>query len=509
MLASEICSLRPSVGATIPAKAALSPADATRRIAHCRVGLLTGLLAALAMPVALAQSCYDTGDTATANYSDSGGTVYVEVNSNPVMTGLMWRRCVEGRDGAACTGTAAEMNWQASLDAAAASRYAEFNDWRMPSRAELESLVAWPCTAPTINQTVFPNTPFLLNSWTGETVPGNPNFAYIVNWISGSTGQGQKSLDFHVRLVRGGGGQVPYTAQTIQFGSAPTGVVVGVGVTVTASNVGAHSTNPIRFRSLVPGACSVVESTGAVTPIAVGTCIIEANQYGRDAYWPAQPKQQSFPVGKGPQTLTFNPAPVINLKGSGTVVAVSATPNSGNPVTYGSSTPSVCTVNTASGLVTPLLTGNCAIAANQVGNSNFHPATAATQTIVIGPAPCRLDVDGDGTHNAQIDGLLLLRYLLGISGPPLVGGLNAFPALAQRTTDSAITSYLNTLDLDVDGSGEPALATTDGVIVLRAMLGFRGAAVTAGLPIAGGALRPDWASIGPHLSGVCAMPVSP
>ncbi len=127
----------------------------------------------------------------------------------------------------------------------------------------------------------------------------------------------------------------------------------------------------------------------------------------------------------------------------------------------------------------------------------------------LAPLACRLDIDGDGTHVAQIDGLLILRHLLGITGIPLVGGINSFPLLAARTSHQDLNTYMQSLGFDIDGSGETpaALPGTDGMIVLRAMLGFTGTAVTAGLPIPGNALRKDWAALAPYLRDACLMPL--
>ena len=121
--------------------------------------------------------------------------------------------------------------------------------------------------------------------------------------------------------------------------------------------------------------------------------------------------------------------------------------------------------------------------------------------------PCRLDMDGDGTFSTPVDGLLLVRHLLNISGPPLVGGIASFPAGATRTTPSDLSNYMASLNLDIDGGGGTPEAATDGMIVLRAMLGITGAAVTAGLPIPANVLRKDWSTIAPYLRDVCLMPV--
>ena len=76
----------------------------------------------------------------------------------------------------------------------------------------------------------------------------------------------------------------------------------------------------------------------------------------------------------------------------------------------------------------------------------------------------------------MIDALLISRYLLGFRGTALTNG--AVGPNPTRT-GQALEDYLGALNLDVDGDGA-ALATTDGLLLLRAMLGLTGTALTQG-----------------------------
>lgn len=89
---------------------------------------------------------------------------------------------------------------------------------------------------------------------------------------------------------------------------------------------------------------------------------------------------------------------------------------------------------------------------------------------------CPLNADANDTTDAATDAILLTRYLIGIRGHALTSG-----ALGQNPTRTgqALETYLASLDLDVDGDGQ-SLATTDGLLLLRAMLGLTGDALTQG-----------------------------
>ncbi len=104
------------------------------------------------------------------------------------------------------------------------------------------------------------------------------------------------------------------------------------------------------------------------------------------------------------------------------------------------------------------------------------PAAGGTFTATFSPTPFvpKLDVDNDGVVSAATDGMLVLRYLLGIRGTALVAGL-PIPATAERSAPASIVAYLDQIlaSLDIDGVGG-AHATTDGLLIYRYLAGKTG-----------------------------------
>ena len=90
-----------------------------------------------------------------------------------------------------------------------------------------------------------------------------------------------------------------------------------------------------------------------------------------------------------------------------------------------------------------------------------------------------LDVDGNGTYDALTDGVLILRYLFGLTDNPLTDG--AVGNTPARSTPADIKQYLDSVKplLDVDGDGQTD-ALTDGLIIVRYLLGLRGPSLVAG-----------------------------
>ncbi|HTP28651.1 MAG TPA: hypothetical protein VMK12_23705 [Anaeromyxobacteraceae bacterium] len=161
--------------------------------------------------------------------------------------------------------------------------------------------------------------------------------------------------------------------QTITFATAPSPPANQASVTVSAS---ASSGLPVSFSSTTPSVCLVDSGSGVVTATASGTCTIEASQSGNSTYAPAPQVTQSIDFVFR-ETLTFSPAPFLSLYDLGTVTAVDSF---GLPVGYASSTPSVCSVDSLTGLVTTLATGDCTVVASA-------GTLQATQTLSISAPP--------------------------------------------------------------------------------------------------------------------------
>lgn len=93
---------------------------------------------------------------------------------------------------------------------------------------------------------------------------------------------------------------------------------------------------------------------------------------------------------------------------------------------------------------------------------------------------CSLNGDANALVETGTDGILVARYLFGFRGVALTE--NAVGPNSGRT-NAAIETHLATSlaqgKLDADGDGQ-SLATTDGLLILRAMLGLTGDALTAG-----------------------------
>jgi glucose/arabinose dehydrogenase len=106
------------------------------------------------------------------------------------------------------------------------------------------------------------------------------------------------------------------------------------------------------------------------------------------------------------------------------------------------------------------------------------PTITNTPTITPTPHPSALDIDHNGALLSTSDGLLVVRWLFGFRGEALTQG--AVGEGCDRCDSDSIEPYLESILplLDIDGDGL-TLALTDGILDLRWLAGFRGDALVA------------------------------
>jgi hypothetical protein len=142
------------------------------------------------------------------------------------VTGLIWEEKTAGNAATTYTNydnTAAAQMWngsayvnptQADIDATTNSvgfknavnsaGLCGASDWRLPTADELQSIVDYGVTNPTIDANWFPNTHGNVY-WSSSPSAGVQSFAWIVNFYDGMGGGGsRRDYGVYVRLVRAG-----------------------------------------------------------------------------------------------------------------------------------------------------------------------------------------------------------------------------------------------------------------------------------------------------------------
>lgn len=211
--------------------------------------------------------------------------------------------------------------------------------------------------------------------------------------------------------------KINQTISNINFN--PATLVIGSTTTAQAK---ATSNLAVNFSSTTTTICTTSGNNGMkVTAIAVGTCIIAANQVGNTNYNPAPQVTKSIIIAKANQTIN-----AINLNPTtlsiGSTVNATATATSKLTVIFSSTTPAICTTSENNGMtVTAIAAGNCVIAANQAGNDNYNAALQVTKNINIKKAnqtissfnfnPSTLLIGGSVTVTASATSGLAVSFL--------------------------------------------------------------------------------------------------
>jgi putative cell wall-binding protein len=246
-------------------------------------------------------------------------------------------------------------------------------------------------------------------------------------------------------------------AQTITFtGPADTDVTAGpVAVSATAD-----SNLPVVFTSATTTVCTV--SGGTVTLLTVGVCTIDADQAGNASHAPAPTIVRSFNVtssGGGssstPQTITFPGPP--DTGASAATVSVTATADSGLPVTFASGTTSVCTVSGST--VTLLAAGVCTIDAGQAGDGTYAAASTVSQSFNVIATSQAITF----AQPVSVDVSVSTVSLSGTAGSGLAISYTS-QTTAVCTVSGSTVALLSagtcTIDADQDGNGTYAAAPT-------------------------------------------------
>ena len=277
-------------------------------------------LAALAMAALPAAAAYAacTAPNPLANVGESTPSVDFTDNGDGTVThgktGLMWKRCSEGQswNGTTCAGVASTLTWSAALTVAVAASTGGKHDWRVPNIKELDSIVETCGYGPSINASIFPQTPTTVDFWSRTTYAPIPSQAWDVKFYDGTDYTDVKTTTGgYVRLVRapsapdnfdaqppptftvtpsaGANGSIsPNTVQTVGSGatvafalaaSAGYHSVIGVEASACGGTLNpagtSYTTNPVTQNCTV--SATFVQTTYTVTPSAGANGSISPN----------------------------------------------------------------------------------------------------------------------------------------------------------------------------------------------------------------------------------------
>jgi hypothetical protein len=145
--------------------------------------------------------------------------------------------------------------------------------------------------------------------------------------------------------------------------------------------VSATASSGLAVSFTASGKCTIATATVHLT--GAGSCTITAHQAGNTLYNAAPDVPQTFSIAKAAQVISFGA--LGNKTFGDDNFTVSATGGaSGNDVTFGTSTPSICSVTGST--VHIIHAGGCTITADQAGNDDYEAAEQVSQGFTIAKA---------------------------------------------------------------------------------------------------------------------------
>jgi len=166
----------------------------------------------------------------------------------------------------------------------------------------------------------------------------------------------------------------------------------------------------------------------------------------------------STAVGPADQTITgFTATPSSGAVGESSTL--SATASSGLPVTFGSDTPTICTV--VGSTVSYLLVGTCTVTADQAGDASFNPAPQVTLDIGVGLLGQAITNFVATPSSGVVNGSSTLSATGGASGNPVVFGSSTLAiCTVAGSTVTYVTAGTCTVTADQTGNASYNAAPT-------------------------------------------------
>ena len=247
-----------------------------------------------------------------------------------------------------------------------------------------------------------------------------PGSGYAVSPTAGSASVTVEDNDPEPQTLAG----FVYTPARIAYGdaapllSAPAGASTAITYTAAPASV-----------------CTVDGTTGALTVVGAGTCVVTATAAADSAEF-------TVTVVKATQTLTgFAYSPAAIEKGDPAPVLTAPT-GAATQVTYAAATAAACTVDGTTGKLTIVGAGTCAVTATAAADAN-HEAASVEFTVTVGETYSVSSPDGNLTATVKAPGDGNLSYAVSRGGNELIADspLSIWNGVAHTVTSHARTSH--------------------------------------------------------------------
>lgn len=233
---------------------------------------------------------------------------------------------------------------------------------------------------------------------------------------------------------------------------------------VTLSTTGGSGTGAVTF-SATGGGCSLSGSSLSVVNPTL-PCNVKAFKASDSDYKSAESPEITVTLNKAAQAITVTQFPTAPVAYNNSFNVAATGGASGNPVTFSTTSSTVCTMTAANTFKMIAGTGTCAVKFDQAGNDYYLPATT-TQNATAGTIPVTSIVISDlshvyngSSHAASVVVTPSVAFAVTYSSP-------TYPSSTTPPTDAGnYTVTVNVTDPNYSGS------TTDTLVIQKATAGI-------------------------------------
>ncbi len=196
--------------------------------------------------------------------------------------------------------------------------------------------------------------------------------------------------------------------QVLNFTTTPPSLRPVQGTTYVPAVTFGNSGVPVVFTIGAEAASICTIANGTISFLAVGDCVLYADQAGNANYTAATRISQVFDITKGEQIVNFTSNAPTTAVVDGATYTPTGTGGAGtSPLVFSATAESagICTVLV--GVVYFQGAGDCVIALNQAGDTNYNAATQKLQTISVGKGSQTITFTSSN-NTATVDGAAYL-----------------------------------------------------------------------------------------------------
>lgn len=200
----------------------------------------------------------------------------------------------------------------------------------------------------------------------------------------------------------------------------------------------------ITYSSLTPDVCGINPATGAVVILSAGTCTIGAEIESTTGYSSAIAETISFTINLASRTLAIDAASYVSeYSTTSSPPTITSTASAGiGTKSYSSSTPDICTIDSASGVVSFVSPGTCTINASITSDGIYNQADADPISFEISTSNRTLEISSTPQLTYTMADIPPIVVSVPTAGGGIITYSSSTPGVCTVDPDSGVVMFV-------------------------------------------------------------------